>query len=232
MDIGKAFGYVFDDDGWITKLLIAAAILALGFLFSWLLFIPLILAGLLLSGYGVEITRRVIHGRTPALPEWDNWGDLIVDGVKLFVIQIIYALPIIVIGICLSAMAGIAAESSEEASAVISAFMGCFNLLWSIVLGLFLPAAIAFFVAGGELSAAFRFGDVFSFVRHNLGTYLIVLVIGWVASIIAGLGLLVCGVGFLITAPYTAWITSHLSGQAYLQGGGRAAQPILEEEYA
>ena len=44
MDIGKSFGYVFEDDRWITKILIAAAILLVGFLFSWLLAIPLILA--------------------------------------------------------------------------------------------------------------------------------------------------------------------------------------------
>ena len=59
MDVGKSFGYVFDDDRWITKILIAAAILALGLLFSWMLLIPLILAGLLLGGYGIEITRRL-----------------------------------------------------------------------------------------------------------------------------------------------------------------------------
>lgn len=231
MDIGKAFGYVFDDDRWITKLLIAAAILALGILFSWLLLIPLIVAALLLNGYGIEITRRVIEGRTPVLPEWDNWGDLLVDGVKLFVIEIIYALPIIIVGVCLGTMAGITAENSEEVSSAISAFMGCLNFLWSIVMGLFLPAAVAFFVAKGEVSAAFRFGDVFNFVKNNFSTYLIVLVIGWVASIIGGLGLLVCGVGFLLTAPYAGWISSHLYGQAYLQGSGRAVQPILEEEY-
>lgn len=230
MDIGKSFGYVFDDDQWITKLLIAAAILALGLLFSWMLLIPLILAGLLLGGYGIEITRRVINSASPVLPEWDNWGELLIDGVKAWVIGVIYALPIIIIGLCLSLPIGIAAEDAEAVSSGLGAFMSCLNLLWGIVMGLLLPAAIALFVARGEVSAAFRFGDVINLVRENFGTYLIVLVIGWVASLIAGLGLLACGVGFLVTAPYAGWITAHLRGQAFLTAMGQGQQAIPEGE--
>lgn len=231
MDIGKAFGYVFDDDRWITKILIAAAILALGILFFWLI-IPPFLAGFLLNGYGVEITRRVIKGDPEVLPEWDNWGVLLTDGLKYFVIELVYALPIIIIGICLSIPIGVTAEDAEGVSSVLSLIMGCLNFLWAIVIGLLMPAAVAFFVVDGELSSAFRFGDVFAFVRDNFQTYLLVLVIGWVASIIGGLGLIVCGVGVLVTAPYAGWITSHLTGQAYLEGKGRALQPALEEEIA
>jgi hypothetical protein len=232
MDIGKSFGYVFDDDRWITKILIAAAILALGILFSWMLLIPLILAGFLLGGYGIEITRRVLQGSTPVLPEWDNWGDLLVDGLKAWVIGLIYALPMIIVSVCLSIPIGIASEDAQEVSSVFSAFMSCLNFLWGIVMGLLLPAAIASFVAEGEVSAAFRFGDVFNLVRHNFGTYVLVLVIGWVASIIGGLGLLACGVGFLVTAPYAGWITAHLRGQAYLVAKGQAQQLAPEGEAA
>jgi len=54
----KSFAFVFEDEQWIVKILIGAAILLVGILFSWLLLVPLILALALLSGYGVEITRR------------------------------------------------------------------------------------------------------------------------------------------------------------------------------
>jgi hypothetical protein len=194
-----------------------------------MLLIPLILAGLLLGGYGVEITRRVLNGASPVLPEWDDWGELLVDGVKAWVVGVIYALPIIIVSVCLSPIVGIAAEDAEEVSSLFGSVMGCLNFLWSIVMGLLLPAAIASWVAEGELSAAFRFGDVFNLVRNNFGTYLIVLVIGWVASIISGLGLLACGVGFLVTAPYASWITAHLRAQAYLVATGQGQQPALEE---
>ena len=231
MDIGKSFGYVFDDEEWITKILIAAGILLLGIFFFWWL-IPSILAGLLLGGYGIEITRRVIRGDTQVLPEWDNWGELLVDGLKAWIIEIIYALPIIVLGVCLSIPLGILSEEAQEASALLSVCLSGIYFLWGIAMGLLLPAAIAMFVAEEEVSAAFRFGDVFGLVRDNFVTYLLVLVIGWVASFIGGLGLLVCGVGVLVTAPYAGWITAHIRGQAYLEAKGQLAQPALEEELA
>ncbi|MFC2031658.1 hypothetical protein ACFLWA_13140, partial [Chloroflexota bacterium] len=77
-----------------------------------------------------------------------------------------------------------------------------------------------------------RFGDVFAFVRNHFSIYILVLVIGWVASLIGGLGLLVCGVGVLVTAPYAGWITAHLRGQAYLQASGGAPQAAPEEAAA
>ena len=232
MDIGKSFGYVFDDEEWITKILIAAGILLLGIFFFWLLFIPSIIAALLLGGYGVEITRRVIRGDTEVLPKWDNWGELLVDGLKAWIIEIIYALPIIVLGVCLSIPLGILSEEAQEASALLSVCLSGIYFLWGIAMGLLLPAAIAMFVAEEEVSAAFRFGDVFGLVRDNFVTYLLVLVIGWVASFIGGLGLFVCGVGVLVTAPYAGWITAHIRGQAYLEAKGQTAQPALEEELA
>ena len=57
MDIGKSFGFVFEDQDWVVKILIAAAILCVGILFSWVLLIPMILAFALLAGYGVEHRR-------------------------------------------------------------------------------------------------------------------------------------------------------------------------------
>mgnify|MGYP001302535141 CR=1 FL=1 len=232
MDIGKAFSFVFDDDQWITKILIAAAILALGILFSWVLLIPLILAGLLLGGYGVEITRRVINGGIPVLPEWDNWSDLLVDGVKVWVIGIVYALPIIIVSACLSIPISIAGENSQEVSSAFSAILSCLSVLWGIVMSLLLPAAIAHFVAEDDLGSAFHFVDVFNLVKNNFSTYLIVLIMSWVASLIGGLGLIVCGVGWLVTYPYATFVTSHLYGQGYLEATGRSAQLAVEEELA
>jgi hypothetical protein len=231
MDIGKAFTYMFDDDQWITKILIAAAITLIGVAFG-ILVIPAILAFALLGGYGVEITRRVIDKRSPVLPEWDDWGTLLLDGLKVWVIGIVYALPVIILGLCLSPLTAVAGDSSQGLASLFSSVLGCLNFLWGIVMGLLIPAAIAFFVVEGQISAAFRFGDVFAFVRDNFATYLVVLVIAWVAGLIGGLGFLVCGVGWLVTIPYASWVTGHLYGQAYLEAKGSAPQPVLEEEAA
>jgi hypothetical protein len=79
MGLGKSFSFVFEDDEWITKVLIAVGVL-LGGIDLGILVIPAIVAALLLSGYGLEIARRVIHSDSQVLPEWDDWGALLSDG--------------------------------------------------------------------------------------------------------------------------------------------------------
>ena len=229
MDIGKSFTFVFEDDAWITKLLIAAAILFLGVFFSWLLLIPLILAVALLNGYMVEIVRRVVRSQVDGLPEWDNWGDLIAEGLKVLVIQIVYALPIIIASFCLIIPAA-AADSAEGLSVFLSVVLSCFIVLWAIFATIVLPAATAIYAATGDLAAAFRFGEVFALVRDNLSTYLITLVMSWVASFLGGLGGIVCGLGSFLTAPYGYMVTGHLYGQAYVASTAPPAQPAFEEE--
>jgi Protein of unknown function (DUF4013) len=229
MDIGKSFGFVFEDARWVTKILIAAAILVVGILFSWLLAIPLILALVLVAGYQVEITRRVLRGGTPLLPEWENWGALLADGFKYVVVGIVYALPMILVSVCLGIPAGILDGSSDTGAqtfgSLISICSGCLSFLWVIAMSLVLPAAVTFWVANDQLSAAFRFGEVIRFTYNNLKTYLLTMIMTWVAQLIGSIGTAVCGVGWLATYPYSIMIIGHLYGQAYLQATGQAAAP-------
>lgn len=229
MDIGKSFTFVFEDQEWITKLLIAAAILLLGVAFSWVLGIPMLLAAALLTGNGVEIVRQVMRGNLDELPEWDEWGNLLIEGIKVMVISIVYALPLIVVAICLGPVVGFLADSSEALGVLLGTFLGCIILIYAIALSIVFPAALAFYVAEDDLSAAFRFGDVIAFARDNLSTYLIIFIMSWVAGIIGNLGSLVCGVGWLVTVPYAVLVTHHLYGQAYVQASGQVVAPVFED---
>ncbi len=215
MDIGRSFTFVFEDQQWLNKLLIGAAILFVGSLFLWLLFIPLIVAGALLNGYMIEIIRRVVDGRADLLPEWDEWGDMIVDGLKLLVVQIVYSLPAIVLGLCMILLLIAAGENAEVLGWFLGLGAGCFILLWTVAVSIVLPAATAVFAVTRDLTSAFQFGKVFAFVRDNLSTYLLTLVMGWVAGFIGSLGGTVCGLGTFFTVPYAYMVTGHLYGQAY-----------------
>jgi hypothetical protein len=230
MDIGKSFAFVFEDDQWITKILIAAAILLVGILFSWVLAIPLILAVALLSGYMVEIIRRVIAGQVDGLPDWDDWGALLTDGIKFMVVGIVYAIPLIIIAFCLGVPMGIFSEDAEALSSFLGLVLSCLTFIYAIAMSIVLPAAVAFWVADDDLGAAFRFGDVFRFTGDNLSTYLITFVMSWVAQIIGNLGAVVCGVGWLVTVPYAYMVMGHLYGQAYTEGTASMAAPLAVEE--
>lgn len=227
MNLVRAFGFVFDDDEWASKILVAGAILLGGILLFWLLLIPLIVAIALLVGYSVEVTRRVIHGHSQPLPAWDDWQDLLADGLKAIVIVIVYALPLIVISACFGIPIGILRESGSVArvlGAMLGAALGLIDFLWLIVMSLLLPAAIGFYADKDDLSAAFRFGEIVSTVRDNLGTYVLTLVMSWVANFIGGLGAIFCGIGFFVTRPYGFLVTGHIYGQAYLVAQGRGLE--------
>lgn len=220
MHIGESFSFVFGDDEWITKMLIAMGIL-LGGIALGILVIPAILAALLLSGYGLEITRRVIHGESQVLPRWDDWGTLLTDGLRVAVIAVVYALPIIAASICLGIPSNFVSETSG-AAAILSWFMGCLGFLWGIALSFLLPVAIGKLAAEGNLGAAFRFGEVLALVRDNLTAYLVLVLMVWVTWMLASLGVILCLVGWLFTIPYATFVVSYLYGQAYRQASGWA----------
>jgi hypothetical protein len=228
MDIGKAFGFVFEDEKWVTKLLIGAAILLLGYVLG-VLIIPLILAYVLLAGYGVEIIRQVMRGELDKLPEWDDWGALLRDGLMVLIIGFVYALPLIIVSACVGAPILIFAQDAEAFSSLLGAALSCFNLLYLIALSIVLPAAVAFYAAEDDLGAAFRFGEVYALVRDNLTTYLVTFVSSWVANFIGNLGSLVCIIGALATIPYSFMVIGHLYGQAYVVSKGQPMQPAVVE---
>lgn len=226
MDVGRAFSFVVDDKDWAVKILIGAGILLAGILFSWVLVIPLIAAVALLSGYSLEITRRVIRGDAQLMPEWKDWGKLLADGLRVILVSLIYALPAILVALVLGLPGGLLGDSSSHAARAIGEFLSIIasviSFAWAIIISFLLPAAIGRMADRGTLSDALRFGDVIRLVRHNFSTYLVTVLMSWVASIVGGLGKLVCGVGWLATIPYSAMVTGHLYGQAYLVARGSA----------
>jgi hypothetical protein len=83
------FAFPFKDEKWQSKFTIAV-LLSLGSI--------LIVPWWLLLGYIHELMRRIIlDGEEPSLPEWDRWGEYLIDGLKLFVVGMVYNLPVILL---------------------------------------------------------------------------------------------------------------------------------------
>jgi hypothetical protein len=215
MDLGKAFSYVFDDPDWVKKVLLGGVITL----------VPIL--NFAASGYSLEVTRRVINNDPHPLPEWDDIGGKLVKGLLYTVISFVYALPILLLAclmqVGIMALGGAASSSSRSSSdalggtaAIVSICFGCLILLYSVFMGVVLPAAIGNYAAKDQLGAAFRFGEVFALVQKNIGAYLMVLVIGVVAGLAAGLvGSVACGVGVFFTAFWALLVNGHATGQAY-----------------
>jgi len=206
MEFGKAFTYVFEDDDWIMKTIIAALVSL----------IPII-GQIIVMGWGLEVTRRVIKQEPNPLPDWSDFGGHIVKGLVAWVIGFVYALPIILIWICPTVLLAAAGDDETVMTiySVVSACFGCLTFLYVILLLLLYPAAIGKYVDTGEFGAAFRFGEIWGLVRAAPGAFFMTILGALIAGIIAPLGLILCFIGVLWTQAYAVLINSHLWGQAY-----------------
>lgn len=217
MNFGRAFTYVFEDPDWIKKVGIAALVIL----------IPIV-GAIILLGWGLELTRRVIQGDAYPLPDWTDFGGFVAQGFKAFVVALAYTLPVILIVICGQAIsfgligaAGGAMDSnnSDMMGTVLMLAMSCiycFAFIFGILAGLMIPPAMGTLAATNDLGAAFRFGEVLGMLRSAIGPYVLTLVlVGLTSMILTPIGSLACGFGALATAAYTNAVSAHLYGQAY-----------------
>ena len=205
MDLGLAFTYVFEDEEWVKKLLMGAVAALIPFI-GW---IPLL-------GWCILIARRVIRQDPEPLPDWSDLGGLFTLGLKGIVIAIIASLIPMILAIPYVVLSTIA-NNSDALFTIYSLCYGCFSLIYGIALALALPAAYGILADTDQLGDALNPGKLIALVRAAPSAYLMALVGGIGASIVADLGVILCFVGIFFTVAYSVAIMGHLYGQAYKQ---------------
>ncbi len=235
-NLRKVFTFPFRDPKWLEKALIGSLLLLVGFLF-----LPIFL----IYGYFVALMRLAIEGGELTLPEWDAWEKKFTDGIKLFIVGLIYTLPFVfffIVGYSFFFASAIGTEMIEirgDPSSpfwMIPSFLGTFGSLalfgigFILVLtaGVFMPVIMAHVIATDDISAAFRFGEWWEIFRANLSgfviTYLLVLglftALNFVSQILYMTLVLCCilPILFIPAMLYIMVITSVLFGQAYHEG--------------
>lgn len=209
MDFGKAFTYPFEDQNWAQKILIPA-----------LIGIIPIIGQIFLIGWMIAIIRRVISHDPNPLPELD-FGKMLGDGFKGFVVGFVYALPIIILEAPIIIAPALVSSADENAAAgvitIISLVCGCLIFLYAVLLAFLLPAALTNEAAKDDMSAAFNFSQVFGLLKAAPAAWLFVFLGAILSSIIASLGLVACFIGMFFTYAYAMAVNGHLYGQAYLE---------------
>jgi hypothetical protein len=208
MNFGIAFSYMFKDSDWFKKMVIAGL----------LLLIPL-LGQLVVLGWALSITRRVIEHDPLPLPSVDFGNDL-GRGFSAFVIALVYSLPVILLAGFLGVVDAVATSLTDgEIVMYMMAFLsictGLFSLIYGLLLAVMLPAAYGNFAARGALSAAFNFREVFCLVKNAPGAYVMVVLGALVVGFVAPLGVIACIIGVIVTMVYAQAVMGHLYGQAY-----------------
>jgi hypothetical protein len=210
MDFGAAFSFVTADEEWVKKLAIGSALALAGILTLGLALIPV-------AGWALAITRRVSEGTEPVLPEWTNFGELVMDGLKMVAISLIWSLPLIIISACLAgATALLSGDDGGTVPALISTLISCVSIPYSLLLALLLPASYGHLAYTDEFGASLNPANAFKIFRENIGAYVIVaLVYAFLVPIVVSIGALVCLIGAFPAIAYTTAVMGHLMGQAY-----------------
>ena len=213
MDIGKSLSYVFEDQDWIKKILLGALIML----------IP-IFGAFALLGYGIAIVRNVMAGSSRPLPEWNDMGAFFMDGLKFWVVGVIYVLPVIIVACPVSLVWLLPALGGENedlmgllagVSGILFAGFACLVSLYSILVGLLSPMLQVRFANTGDIGACLKVGEIFKLTFANIGNIIISMVVMWIASsiIISVVGSVTFGLLALPASLYVTAAQSHLIGQ-------------------
>ena len=208
MDIGSSFSYMFQDKDWIKKILIGGVV---GI-------IPIL--NFAAIGYVIQIIRNVREGQTLPLPEWDEFGKYFMDGLWIFLIFLVWSIPIILVACLQGVGTAVIAEANEQAAnayGIVSACFTCLIVLWSLVIAAVGPAIMVRFAEVGEFMVGFQFSEIFSIIRANVGNYIIVILLMWLAGLIASLGVILCVVGVIFTQFWSYLVAGNLMGQLAAQ---------------
>ena len=245
MDFGKPFTFVFEDPDWLKKLAMFALlgfaniIPGIGSLFMALVF----------AGVTVDIVRQVINKQSPVVPNLDI-GRQFNDGLKLWVVNLVYGLPAIVLGILIAIVVGIGVgagalafngESTDAAGVVIALvwiIISCIGLLmfvYGIILAILTPEIYARFAQTGSIKDSINFREVFRKVFKKPGPYLLAFVgvallgiVGGIAtSILSSIGAIALGIGALFGAALGSIYMSLGMGHFYGQAHNLASEEII-----
>lgn len=193
-DLSAVLGWAFEDPNWIAKLGIGTVCL----LFSGFL-IPFFI----LEGYKLRIARQQLRapGATP-MPEFDDLGELILDGLKMFCNLLIFALGVIVaggvlVGGCVALDFGASGQPGPfTALAVFVVYIGL--ILGSIVFQFFLPIVEIELLETGSPASILHVRSMWRRVMRRPGDHFVLCAYAFLASLIGQF------LQFLLCAPL-AW---------------------------
>lgn len=195
--IEEVLRYPTRRENWVATVAIGGALTLFGFL---------IVPAIIVTGYVLAAIRGRVAGEE-APPAWEGWTELFVDGLKAWVVGIVYAVVPTLLGLAVFGTAVAAMATGSDVGMAIGLLgLGFGSLVWLVVALAFfypLPASLANLAVTGRLGAAFDVGTVRAVVSTR--AYAIPWLWGLAVLVVAGV------VGGAVNAiPVLGWILGAL----------------------
>jgi hypothetical protein len=235
IDFGRAFQFYFEDPDWLRKTLIGGGLYLAG-----LIGLVLLGAGLLLiamvSGYTMRVMQRAYAGDPRPLPEWEDYGGLLRDGLKLMLLSLAYSAIFTGVPTVLILVLGAVAGAMDSAAvhglvALVSLLLWLVVMLLSLGLSVYMPSAIARMTLYQRLGAGFEFKENLALIRRNPANYFVAFLISILAGLAGGLGFILCCVGLFATAFWSACVFGYVFGEV-VRRDALIGQPLSPAEPA
>ncbi|MFA1610874.1 DUF4013 domain-containing protein [Halobellus rubicundus] len=184
-----------DEDSWLTTVLIGGVLSLLG---------ALVIPAILVLGYLVRVVRETMRGNEHP-PAFDEWGDLLGDGLRAFAVVVVYGLvpavvsavvigggvlSFVVVGGSTAGMSGPGAVGPQSGlglgiGLLVILVGGVLALVLTLLAAYIVPAAIATIAEHDDLSRAFSVGELRPVLTS--GTYATAWLSGFAIVLAAGL---------------------------------------------
>jgi len=183
--IGDAISFPRQNDEWLTTLLIGALLSIFSFL---------IIPGLILQGFLLRVARAGANDAAEP-PTFGDWIELLVDGVKAFVVAFVYGIvPAMLFVAAMSVLVGgtvfSIASGNEGAAAGFGVLIAVVVLVMIpvfLLIGYLTVAAQVRLAVTGDLGAAFQIRTV-SRIAFNADFF-----VGFLLAVVVGIALSILG---------------------------------------
>lgn len=200
MDIGDIVGDAvrYPSQDW-KKVLELGVFALLSMVIIGILFVP---------GYVLRTLKATLAG-SDELPEFGDWGEMIIDSLKVIVVSIVYSIIpaiVILIGIfgSIASMQNIGNLVSPVAAIGLLSGVAIIGVILWILFALFQTMAIAnMALYDSDLGAAFRFSEILDLIK-SIGWvdyiiwFVVMIIIGIVVGVIASILGIIPIIGWLI----------------------------------
>lgn len=216
--------YPMQGDSWIAQMLIGGVLLVFFFLL-----IPVFA----FNGYLLRVIGTTVEGESEP-PAWDDWGGLIIDGIKFSIVGLVYSIvPIVAIFGIGSVLLGLGGAAGNSGGGIIAGFgLMTFLLLIPVLFLVYyiVPAALANMAVEGSLGAAFDFSLLKNVVLTSdyFIAVLMPIVVGIITNIISNI-LAVTVIG-LVLVPFVTYYGQvavfRMFGTAFASQTNKSAQQV------